>query len=307
MLLFQVLGIFHFNQRGESIRPWYQDLNLNPCILFLNSGWAATAALDNGVNYGALLCTFRSKGDPFSAKCKMMDTDGTIWDRFKIKTQAHVGALDVLKSTEPSRHGFVETTLNQWDIATINTELNNVHCGSAILEFTTTYSPELVHTLRFSIDVSHLLNHTITDLRLQVMGSHPDETFTNRFNTSKDARAAFSKPKLSVSLFRTEPTLSCGLFGDSSAVFTNPHYRIQWDDEFEIGEVWVSPKLTPLLDTLKVTTSKIDITLGIKGESIFSLYSETILDHSGYRRGFYGFHPTLKSCLSPTLVLVTER
>ena len=62
---------------GESIRPWAQGRQLNPW-------WAATAALDNGVNFGALLCTFNVGGDPSKAECSFKDIDGVKWDSFDI-------------------------------------------------------------------------------------------------------------------------------------------------------------------------------------------------------------------------------
>jgi len=46
--------------------------------------WAATAAGDDGVEYGPLYCTFNVNGILGNASCFFMDIDGAIWDNFTI-------------------------------------------------------------------------------------------------------------------------------------------------------------------------------------------------------------------------------
>jgi hypothetical protein len=61
---------------GDSIRPWFKDLHWS-------KWWASTAALDIGVNYGALLCTLQEP-TLFDGQCEFRDIDGNTWDRFKV-------------------------------------------------------------------------------------------------------------------------------------------------------------------------------------------------------------------------------
>jgi 3',5'-cyclic AMP phosphodiesterase CpdA len=59
---------------GKDIRPWRFNLEQNPW-------WAAKASLDNGVNFGAVLCVFENG---FRAKCEFRDINGVVWDEYTI-------------------------------------------------------------------------------------------------------------------------------------------------------------------------------------------------------------------------------
>ena len=58
---------------GDSIRAWHNNSHLNPW-------WAATAALDNGVNFGALMCELEEQ----RGRCEFNDIDGNRWDAFEM-------------------------------------------------------------------------------------------------------------------------------------------------------------------------------------------------------------------------------
>ncbi|KAI8910805.1 hypothetical protein EDD86DRAFT_180385, partial [Gorgonomyces haynaldii] len=121
---------------GESIRFWHNGSNHNPW-------WAATAALDNGANYGALLCKFRYKGDPLVAKCEMFDIDGNRWDKFTISTDPT--APQSMESIQASP--FYEIPILKQDQITTTTDTGSVVCGSSLLDL----SQSLLHTLEFDI------------------------------------------------------------------------------------------------------------------------------------------------------------
>eukprot|EP00479_Gromia_sphaerica_P006233 TRINITY_DN17447_c0_g1_i1.p3 TRINITY_DN17447_c0_g1~~TRINITY_DN17447_c0_g1_i1.p3 ORF type:complete len:88 (-),score=18.33 TRINITY_DN17447_c0_g1_i1:392-622(-) len=52
-----------------------------------NNPWfAAAAAPQIGMDYGALLCTFNTFGEDDQAECQFQDINGNIFDEFKIRT-----------------------------------------------------------------------------------------------------------------------------------------------------------------------------------------------------------------------------
>jgi len=69
---------------GESIRDWNENLRTQPY-------WAATAASNNGVQDGALFCTFNIENNPRLASCEFVDQTGKVWDTFRIYSK-HDGA-----------------------------------------------------------------------------------------------------------------------------------------------------------------------------------------------------------------------
>jgi len=64
---------------GKNIRPWRNNLEKNPW-------WEKCAASDNGVNYGALYCTFNRNGISNVAECFFKDISGKEWDRFTLNS-----------------------------------------------------------------------------------------------------------------------------------------------------------------------------------------------------------------------------
>ncbi|KCV68579.1 hypothetical protein H696_04873 [Fonticula alba] len=62
---------------GRGVRDWNEDLVSNPW-------WAAVGASNNGIQEGALFCTFNIHGDPRRAFCEFEDIAGRIWDQFQV-------------------------------------------------------------------------------------------------------------------------------------------------------------------------------------------------------------------------------
>jgi len=62
---------------GLSLRSWETQLANNPW-------WAAVAATNNGIGYGALYCQFNIDGQENKAHCEQIDINGNTWDDFDI-------------------------------------------------------------------------------------------------------------------------------------------------------------------------------------------------------------------------------
>ena len=289
---------------GESIRYWYNDNEKNPW-------WAATAALDNGVNYGALLCKFRHKGDPLTAQCKMVDIDGVEWDKFKITTQSGQMPPDLtVQSWQSPSTGFAEVAIQQsFDLTSTNLESGQTRCGEQVLVFSAPFRDRYLHTLSFRLDVSHLMGHRIKSVHLQMMGSHPLARFVNRFPSPQQARQLFegSPMRLYVSKMTARPT--CEHISSSNAIMLNPTGGIHWQGngtDFEVGEVWVSPDLSSLFDSV-IDTPEIEVTLGLQGQVDLEWPWHPAFDTPSGLRGVYGLPEDLGTCVAPTLAISTMK
>jgi hypothetical protein len=84
---------------GDSIRAWRFDNQNNPW-------WAAKAALDNGVSYGALICTFKLSHP--TADCVFKDINDVVWDQYTIKSSSEPVKETILQSSGQ----FREFTMN---------------------------------------------------------------------------------------------------------------------------------------------------------------------------------------------------
>ncbi|KAI9197412.1 uncharacterized protein BJ171DRAFT_520209 [Polychytrium aggregatum] len=173
---------------GESIRPWYNGNNLNPW-------WAATAALDNGADYGALLCKFNKKGkNPNQAVCRFEDLDGDVWDHFTMSTDPHglgpdeddlqpakatesTQATEAAKPTAKKQHHIEIPILSPADATTVNPATGHIVCSPHQMNFAVdgTNSADMWHILRFSTEGFLQKGDRIVAAHLQVMGAHAPE------------------------------------------------------------------------------------------------------------------------------------
>jgi hypothetical protein len=204
--------------------------------------------------------------------------------------------------TKPSKHNFIETPIEKEDMSTCDTYNGKSSHGLEVLEFAPSHKSRMVHSLKFKVDLSHLRNHTITHIHLQIMGSHPSKEYAAMYSNYKHAKDSFAQSPLQVSLFKHEANISCG-------PLTAPRVdkKIEWHDEFEVGEVWVSPNLIGLFPKSKITSDLMEFVIGIEGGEELSPLSNFFGLQRG-KRGFYGHHESkLKSCVSPTLTLSTIR
>ncbi|KAI8921572.1 hypothetical protein BC831DRAFT_476556 [Entophlyctis helioformis] len=212
---------------GDSIRYWKDGREKSPW-------WAKTAAMDNGVNYGGLLCTFNLLGDSKRAKCKFQDIDGNVWDRFKITSRpfkddepaglgafaASSSAADVDDDAEekaadllmppPSPLSALKTRLTDTaiasasDITTTDLDTGVTTCGPQRLRLSprsnaTSPTPSLVHTLTFFIKRPV---GRVTHAHLQMMAAHPPPAFVAKFPSRRDAYDAYaSRTDLAMSIW----------------------------------------------------------------------------------------------------------
>eukprot|EP00842_Homolaphlyctis_polyrhiza_P001185 jgi/Hompol1/2067/HPOL_004449-RA len=189
---------------GESIRYWKDDLEKSPW-------WAATAAMDNGANFGALLCKFNHNDVSGAATCKFKDIDGNEWDKFHISSTADsysapvtADSLSDSRSHSASASQFTDTAIaSMRDIATVDTATGSVSCGAAHLALSKRHntsaaatskqsSSAIVHTLTFHIPAIES-SRVITHAHLQMMAAHPSHEFLKRFSSKRDAYNTFAE------------------------------------------------------------------------------------------------------------------
>ncbi|KAL2917821.1 hypothetical protein HK105_202694 [Polyrhizophydium stewartii] len=179
---------------GDSIRYWKDGLQNNPW-------WAATAAMDNGVNYGALLCVFHHKGKIDRANCKFKDIDGKTWDKFTVVSQADMpvnattGLPQSLPAPQPARSHMTDTAVRSLgDVAAVDMTTGAVRCGTGrmhlapALDASDLPTRRVVHALTFRIPAP---SGEITHAHLQIMAAHPPPHVLARFGRKADAFKAY--------------------------------------------------------------------------------------------------------------------
>jgi hypothetical protein len=204
---------------GKDIRNWDRGANENPW-------WAACAAEDNGVDYGALLCTFNLDGDARRAACQFSDISGRTWDSFLIEsTLQDAGRPRHARPATAVRTHRTEVTVagpeadGQVDLAT-----GRMHAAGAELAF----GPgQEVHLTFASVPLAGAT--AFKNVQLQVMG----------------ARAGQPHP-----LFLVRALLPHG--GRTEAA-------VAWEvdaDDFSPNTVWHSPNLAPLLREVAASAAR---------------------------------------------------
>jgi len=90
---------------GIDVRSWQPGMNEN-------TWWAATAASDNGVSFGALFCTFNIGGDLSLAHCDFKDMAENTWDSFDIRSENEPFGTKLAQHTPRSQQTkWLETTI----------------------------------------------------------------------------------------------------------------------------------------------------------------------------------------------------
>jgi len=203
---------------GLSIRPWKNNLQLN-------SWWAKCASSDNGVGYGALLCTV----DTASAICQFKDVSGTIWDTFTILRPV---LSDSFVDPEPSsgcEPRFFELGAEE-DTQQIGSE--TFHDRKTL---SLTQSDQTI-AIRFT-EVTLSEMDKIKSVHLQVFGfsiSSGAALVTIRAEYSSDSSPLYN----SVVLPNERNTTN------SAVIWTEE----DGDEDWESGQVWVSPNLKDIIE-----------------------------------------------------------
>lgn len=272
---------------GDSIRPWRNGSQLNPW-------WAATAALDNGVNYGALLCEYgMGRHGPLVSNCVFRDIDGVEWDRFKIRVERSSKKSGGVQSADIKTDRFMEHAVSGIESfyngipTVVHTENNGIPTGTDTENNgipTETHTEKLsltegtFHLLSFRLHqpgVTTVSESPITSIHLQMMITMPRNlSTTGNIHIS----AGGSQSNLS-------PT------SHQSVLYLAPKIVSQSLDGIESGEVWVSKNLIDLFD-IETLTDLTALTLKVSGSDVDEEIS--ILGH----------HPDLLTCVLPTLVVI---
>ena len=153
---------------GQSIRSWDNALEANPW-------WAATAASQNSVNYGALFCTFKVNGDPTRANCYYEDVDGDRFDDFDIITT--LPADKVVKSNDVCKQPFYEVTIdNGADDVVENLRTGRVVADQGVLRLgNPDMATNILTAFRFN-NVPLERNARVHQAQVQVFGRTVDTT-----------------------------------------------------------------------------------------------------------------------------------
>lgn len=169
---------------GDSIRSWYKDLHWA-------KWWASTAALDNGVNYGALLCTLQEPS-LFEGNCEFRDIDGNVWDRFRVSVEEprkKVGKTVPIQSDTSAQNTRlrVQFTTGPNENSTPLTVLIPVNCPpSRILTIQNQKTRRCAHHKEFQISHSSLtgsLEWTSPEIPRISLVTDQDEQVTVTFKT----------------------------------------------------------------------------------------------------------------------------
>lgn len=207
---------------GESIRSYSSNLQNNPW-------WAATAASNDGVRDGALYCTFNVDGDPRKATCDQIDTAGRKWDTFTIKSEN--------SESTPSLMTTPLSTFGEWIEVPVASSVDDMHNGDCLVkEHAFTTSGDGAHSmLRFArVPITKDDISRIEHVYLQVYGA-PSKNTKGDVNVTMRAVVGHSPP------------LPCKA-GEYNLPIGNS--TVAWTvepDDFEVGEVWISPDIKDLL------------------------------------------------------------
>jgi len=212
---------------GHSLRPWDTTLVNNPW-------WAAVAATNNGIGYGALYCQFNIDGEENKAHCEQKDINENTWDDYDIYSYQTMRNNSRTKSVSEGK----------WRELQVSSPSNNVveHFGTGKVDSTmnllqiASHQKDQVVALRFeNIPVSR--GEKIDHVYLQVYGAKEGLGSTSiaiSAEQSPNSQRIANTPNAITSRTRTQSiiwTLNEGL-----------------SDHWERHEVWVSPDLREIVE-----------------------------------------------------------
>ena len=258
-----------------------------------------------------MFCIFNVNGDPYKSECKFEDIDGKIWDSFTVIASPASPTASVNVSLAQKTSFFEYPIQSMNDIITEkggeSFDNSSTLSGSrSRLYFSSSRDNIIQHTLFFR-NLSLAPGDTIISAHLQMMGSHPTDKYYSSFNVSA---------QLAVKTFEDTSTVqNIWLTSDDEKTV------VEWDmdgDEWEVGEVWVSPDLKELIHAewkdktrgLSQVAIKMNGSTVLKGHSnhhIHPLLQRNILSNEDLDRAVYGIHEQLGFCVSPTLVIQVSR
>ena len=215
---------------GQSIREWDPALERNPW-------WAATGASNNGINYGALFCTFKVNGDPTRANCFYEDLDGERFDDFDIITT--LPADKVVRSNDVCKQPFYEVAISNG----ADDAVENVRTGAVVAHQGTLRlgNPDLatsvITAFRFN-DVPLERNARVHQAQVQVFGRTVDTTISPVLNVRVEVTGNAAPIDATVPHAITQRHLSAA---------------VQWTtdgEDFERHSVWGTADISGLINEL---------------------------------------------------------
>jgi len=249
---------------GHSIRPWLYDAQNYPW-------WAQCAARNNGVNHAALLCEFTDA----QAVCEYIDIDGTVWDKFTVYPVADLTAP--VPPANPCTTQLIELGATE----DVHEDISGIVYASAPTLSLTENS--LTSAFRFTeVPISSV--DEIRSAHLQLFGF------------SVDAGFAQVTIRAEITADSSEFGMNVPVSGVTARATTRQMVtwtQVDGEDEWEAGEVWVSPNLRPILEEvfrLEEWKSGNSLTIVVEGEG-------------SARRVFTRDH---SDCVAPTLSLTLE-
>jgi len=201
---------------GKSIRDWQNNAQNNPW-------WAKCASSNNGVNYGALLCTITNT----SGTCQQTDITGKIWDTFTFYPPQNTLQKDDPICQVPYYELGVSEDVHEDTTGNLVTNANVVDLTDQTTAF------------RFE-KVPLSATDRIRTAHLQLYG----------------VESAPGRVVVVVKAERVPHSSSLDIAAGAVSMRPTTETTIQWavhdgDVEWEEGEVWVSPNIAPLLEEVR--------------------------------------------------------
>jgi hypothetical protein len=251
-----------------------------------NPWFASSAALGSRhpesrqeLDYGATLCTFNINGDPTRAECEFRDINGNVWDKYTVRTNLGSSRMadefdevdddyyPEMRDCEipaflefPILSGEDDVTLDAGSMRVLNPSSTKHHLSAVAGHSTVTQL-----TFRVNIPAGATVRHAY----LQGFGESPD--------APEDIEEGTAVSNIEISGRSDGPVV----------------YWLDDDiDDFESGEVWISPDLHFLVNDLLetgLTNNTITLTLTGRGQDEHNILS-------------YETSP----CVAPTLVVELE-
>ncbi|KAL1924053.1 uncharacterized protein VTP21DRAFT_7088 [Calcarisporiella thermophila] len=256
---------------GEETRPWQNGMEKKPW-------WAATASSNNNVDFGAFMCEFHIDGEPNKARCMFRDINRKIWDQFDVYSHPNAPAYN---SFQAARTRFLEYPVTSLSDIQAQAALALPSENSRIIPIAGSRNGTYASIVFRNI---HLISHERIDhahLQLLILpwSSHSQMQIKSSAKVRLEIR-------VSRQITKEDILLSANVIIEEQL------------EEFETGEIWVSPDIAPLIRPLLLEEgdSKGDITVELRGT----------LDSDAAEAEIQAYAWGESGCFAPTLTLQTK-
>jgi hypothetical protein len=217
---------------GQSVRSWDPTLEAKPW-------WAATAASNNGVGYGALFCTFKVNGDANRANCFYEDVNGRFFDNFDVYNT--LSNDEVVKAADATKcaPAFMELAVEDGrDDAVENMNTGRVTADQGVLRVgNPDMGTSVVTAFRFT-NVPLARNARLQQAQVQLFGRTVDAEVPPMLNVRVEMVADAAPIDASVPHAITRRH------------FSAPIAWTQDGEDFERHSVWGTADISPLINQI---------------------------------------------------------